>query len=458
MLFDIIMLGCFYPVLLIMHLVMKNESKPKGNVVFGVTLPKDKVNTEEITRTVAIYKKRLNICGIILFILPLSIIPVKGMSIPHTLYVVWATMIILVYMYEYARMNKKVKVIKYENNWVLEKKNTQLVDLKAASERRKAKILFYIPALIISFIPFLYELICSTKNELIWIYLIVLGSSGFATVIFSIIGWAMVRTKPEIISDNSDVNANYARVKSVRWDKCFIICSWINTFYTLYNWIFVREIISSIVVYLIVSLIYTVLLILEIFKTEFDIRKIHSGLVVYETIPEVDDDECWVFGMFYYNPQDNRSMIPKRFGIGSTVNMAKPAGKITALILIISVASIPVCCIWSIFAEYTPLYLKVENSHVIAGHMSENCNIDIDDIDSIKVIDEFPKATKKMGTNFENLYTGQFDVEGYGYCDISLRPKAKEFIVIEVDKYIYILSGQDDKETQEVYEELIDEQ
>ena len=48
MLFDIIMLGCFYPVLLIMHLVMKNESKPKGNVVFGVTLPKDKVNTEEI--------------------------------------------------------------------------------------------------------------------------------------------------------------------------------------------------------------------------------------------------------------------------------------------------------------------------------------------------------------------------------------------------------------------------
>ena len=33
-------------------------------------------------------------------------------------------------------------------------------------------------------------------------------------------------------------------------------------------------------------------------------------------------DECWKWGMFYYNPGDSSILVEKRFGIGQTLNFA----------------------------------------------------------------------------------------------------------------------------------------
>lgn len=38
----------------------------------------------------------------------------------------------------------------------------------------------------------------------------------------------------------------------------------------------------------------------------------------------VDDDEHWKFGVFYYNPDDASLFLPERFGVGWTLNFARP--------------------------------------------------------------------------------------------------------------------------------------
>ena len=38
-----------------------------------------------------------------------------------------------------------------------------------------------------------------------------------------------------------------------------------------------------------------------------------------------DDDEHWILGIFYYNRDDAALFLPERFGIGWTVNLARPA-------------------------------------------------------------------------------------------------------------------------------------
>lgn len=38
-----------------------------------------------------------------------------------------------------------------------------------------------------------------------------------------------------------------------------------------------------------------------------------------------DDDEHWKLGVFYYNPDDASLFLPERFGIGWTMNWARPA-------------------------------------------------------------------------------------------------------------------------------------
>lgn len=34
--------------------------------------------------------------------------------------------------------------------------------------------------------------------------------------------------------------------------------------------------------------------------------------------------ESWKWGVFYYNPNDDRIMLPKRTGLGFTLNFARP--------------------------------------------------------------------------------------------------------------------------------------
>lgn len=42
-----------------------------------------------------------------------------------------------------------------------------------------------------------------------------------------------------------------------------------------------------------------------------------------EEFTEVDEEKYWKWGVFYYNPEDPAVFVEKRFGIGSTINMAR---------------------------------------------------------------------------------------------------------------------------------------
>ena len=48
-----------------------------------------------------------------------------------------------------------------------------------------------------------------------------------------------------------------------------------------------------------------------------------------------DDDADWKLGMFYYRPDDPSFLVPKRVGVGETINFGHPAGKISAVVILI---------------------------------------------------------------------------------------------------------------------------
>lgn len=62
-------------------------------------------------------------------------------------------------------------------------------------------------------------------------------------------------------------------------------------------------------------------------------------------ITEVDEEKYWKWGIFYYNPQDPSIFVEKRFGIGTTINLARwqAWAAIGGLILfIVLIAALPV--------------------------------------------------------------------------------------------------------------------
>ena len=48
-----------------------------------------------------------------------------------------------------------------------------------------------------------------------------------------------------------------------------------------------------------------------------------------------NDDEKWIYGFIYYNKEDPKLMVEKRLGMGWSINMATPMGKIITIILVL---------------------------------------------------------------------------------------------------------------------------
>jgi hypothetical protein len=55
----------------------------------------------------------------------------------------------------------------------------------------------------------------------------------------------------------------------------------------------------------------------------------------------VDEDDKWIWGMFYYNPNDSRFTVNARVGVNATVNLAHPAGKVTMALVALLMFLIP---------------------------------------------------------------------------------------------------------------------
>jgi uncharacterized membrane protein len=58
-----------------------------------------------------------------------------------------------------------------------------------------------------------------------------------------------------------------------------------------------------------------------------------------------DDDQYWLGGIIYNNPNDPEWLVPKRYGLGWTVNVGHPGGRLImggliALVLVVAILSI----------------------------------------------------------------------------------------------------------------------
>ena len=52
---------------------------------------------------------------------------------------------------------------------------------------------------------------------------------------------------------------------------------------------------------------------------------------------ESDDDAHWLGGLVYSNPADSRLLVPKRAGVGMTLNVGHPGGLALAISLLVLV-------------------------------------------------------------------------------------------------------------------------
>lgn len=171
----------------------------------------------------------------------------------------------------------------------------------------------------------------------------------------------------------------------------------------------------------------------------------------------VDEDQYWIWGLFYCNPDDRRTLINDRTGMGMGMNLAKPAGKITmGLVALILVIGVPLAAVWLVAIDFTPRTVRIEDGALYFQHFTERYEIPLDEVSETELLYELPRAARVAGTGMDTLCEGRFDVEGYENVRISLDPGQDCYIVVLTDEGLTrIFNLMTREETEAFYAELL---
>ena len=258
-----------------------------------------------------------------------------------------------------------------------------------------------------------------------------------------------------VICEDTDTNMNYARAKKQAWKSFWLICAWGNTVFTwsILGAMYIREhgmawILLGSTIYCVAMIGLAVWLVKKLFAIN---RKYEDKRTLKDSS---DDDKHWIWGILYYNPKDTHSMVENRMGTGTTMNVATGLGKGMYIFAALTMLIIPVCCIWMILLDFTPISTVVKEDKIVCMHLSVEYEIPLEDIKSYSTITELPEMIKVSGNGMDHVLSGTYEIYREGMFETFLNPQNHLFIKIETSRETYYISGVDDAQTQKILNKL----
>lgn len=434
------------------------QAMSSNAVFFGVRIPLGYEKREDLKKEKKKYSKLWFILWLISsiiligsqFILPEEYLPINFMILTFG-------QLILMQLCFY-RTFKRVKEIKKRENWkeLLTPKNVVYTDLKFRSQVDKgiSKKLIIIP-----WIMFVINVLISFIN---------VKEADFLLVGAHFVLLLMMQFSFKSVIEGK-VNFNGGEVESLKKSSLntrifsgkilWISTIFISILFVAINLVSMSVISENMCGFIIIGAILgDILISVSIIIMTMFIRKREKELS--ENVSEEgkviinrDDDENYLMGMIYYNPNDSALFVDKRVGIGTTVNMAHVGGKIimgiTALII---VACFAVCFYApkSANAEVS----KTETSIKMGGLYSDE--IDFSNIEKVELMDKVPKIKlKKNGASIGKKHVGYYRLEGMSSAKLYLDDGTKKCIHITTKdgKEIFI-NYEDESKTENLYDEV----
>ena len=263
----------------------------------------------------------------------------------------------------------------------------------------------------------------------------------------------MDRQKNEVISEDSTVNANYNRAVKKCLAGMSVAIEWsvavMTTGFFVGMYLFKTEMFA-----VIATGAFMVIMIGAIIVYVARVRKIDDRYREEMSVV-VDDDDKWIFGMFYYNKGDKRLNVEKRMGVGATVNFAHPVGKVVGVLIAVALLASLLSMVWLGMLDATPIRIRTEDGRVICRQLRDEYKIEIASIKSVGLVDDLDdrSVVRTVGSNMPGLAKGRFTVDGAS-CKMFLNPDIDCAIRIETGDEVYYISGETVEETKALYEEL----
>lgn len=337
----------------------------RKDLIFGVSIPLDRAKDEEIKKISRSYY--IEMTGITLIIAIIYFIILNNvLNHPLTL-VLFMFIVIGAYFVVFLRANKKMKIYKSKNNFMSNKKQVVYVDTNMSKTLRKDAVIhsvwFIIPGIIA-----LANLILPLMNydnlpESIAIHWNIQGvadnfvdksigaviSTGLMPLILvgilAFTNYSIAISKNKIDASNP-VNSSQKLFKFKKINSIMIYCLTIGLtlLLTMFNLKSYNIISFDLAKFSPVLFIFFLAVVIGPIAISIKLGQGGSNLKdkdesdINSDVINVDDDEFWKLGSFYYNPNDPSIFVEKRFGSGWTMNFGNKISIIISIIFIIFVA------------------------------------------------------------------------------------------------------------------------
>ena len=440
--------ACMWLFLPITCVTMKNNLVRKNNLILSVTLPPEAVGDSEVTACCDGFRKKLRAA---FWLLTAALIPavfLPWVSVSMTWSLVWLLIAMFAIMRVYGKGYQALKALKLRRGWTIPTAGQTVAELRPMKLPKRLKTGWFVPPMVLSVLPVLSCFLDDWGEAWNGLLATTAGCNLLVTAMSLLFYGCVFRQKKDILDGDLELTEALTRVRRYNWTKMWLLTSWLSAFYSLAVW-FCR---GNMTWYMVWTLGYCVLLTAAALVTEFAARRAQQRLTQGRTqVPVVDEDDRWVWGQFYYDPNSTKAMVNERVGVGMSMNFAHPAGKAMAALTVLALLSLPLLGVWLMVDELMPIRWEVTEEQVLVRQVGELYAIDRDEITEVRLLDELPAASRTWGTGLPNLLKGTFTVDGHGPCTLCLDPTAPPFLLIDTVHETYIL-GLDG--TEELYETL----
>lgn len=453
---NLILVITMYPVVFIFYFCLKNEGhEPRKGIYYGVSLNKEQAKDEALAEITNTYQKQMKGFLWISLLMPWPILFFPWFSLSISYWCIWFFVVCVIFFIPFGIANKKLKELKLEKGWTTGVEPPRFTEIKEAARIRRVKWYHFLAPILISVASLVWTLIRPRDGREALLLIIVVTFGSMTLLFWGLAVW-MDKEKTAIVSTDSNVNVNYSRACKNMWKNFWVAMTWVNVLCLVGMLFFLtQEQDFSIIFWLFLGLylIATLILPIWVWKKNRSIEKRYEDKM---DIRVEDSDAHWIWGMFYCNPKDKHTMVNKRVGLGTTVNLATPVGKGTLVLLIVTLLSLPAMCIWVTMEEFTPIHMRVEDNTLVVRHLREKFHIALEDVQETVLLTQLPKMSRNHGNSLDNLLEGSYRVkEDSASCEVLLNPQNGIFIRVETEDEIYLFSGFDDAETRQVYEAML---
>ena len=457
---NIIMFISMYPILFIMYFYQNSEIErdEKKGILFGIHYSAQWLSDRERSQIMEAYHKQMKRALVILAPSPLVMFLVPYFSVCFALWFVWIFVLIGILVFDpCVRGFNRVRELKAGRMMSDENLETSFYELKEAGNIRTIRIVNMIPLVVLNIAMPVFALIYF-HGARIFSYSGILIVFALSNLLLMVCALWMDRMKTRVISQDSDVNVNYARANKKLWKRFWLMSCWLMTAYTLLLLVYFMlsdasgKVGFSLMIggCILVCLVMLAMVIRLLAKKE----KIEQLYESKQDFNKAQDEKGWIGGIIYYNPNDRHTLVPKKIGTGAAFNLAAPVGKGFTVFGMLCLLLVPILCVRLMVDEFTPLNLYVQEETLVAVHTDTEYSVPLEDIVTVTLLEELPKSRKVHGTNMDRLETGTFRNSVDGRVEECLNPKQNLFLRVETEDTVYYFSSYSEEATREVYELL----